>query len=473
MQTPTTFARSDDPPRHELPETWVDRYTAWASKQTDAPVQYHVVNAIAALSTIMCPYVVLETSFGVIKPNIWTMILAGTTVTRKSTSMDMALRMLHDVHPDFLMGTEGSPEGILSELSHRDGKVAVFHRDEITGWIESAIKRDYLSGLLETFTRLYDGKPEKRVLRKESSEVHDPNLVIVSGGIKNKMQEIITMEHIRSGFLPRFIMVTGTTTVDEQRPIGPPSKEAQLGRDPRELIVEELYKVVCHYTAQPSDEKVEINGIVKLAKGHATNYVLTASDETWHRIQLLKYDALKFGERSTNPEIYMPLYDRLTNSIIKVAMLLAGARQSLVIELSDICKAIYYADKWLQTVTEFAQALEVIPEMDKWERKMDRIFQFIKKKHPESVSRSEVMRQFRVKATEVNDMEKTLVARGQILVLQKEAKDNPAPGRKRTEYILSTRFQEIEDEAIVVAASAKESNTKRRGATTKASPSKM
>lgn len=461
MDTPITFARPEDPPLESLPETWVDRYTQWASKQTDAPSQYHEVNAITTLSTVMCPYLIFNTSYGSFKANIWSMILAGTTLTRKSTTMNMALKMLHEVHPDFLMATEGSPEGMISELSHRDGKIALFHRDEIAEWIESILKKDYLGGMIGLFCKIYDGGVEKRVLRKESIDVMDPNMVILSGGIKTKMEEIITMDHIRSGFLPRFIMVTGNTKLEDMRPIGPPVVIDYGKRDPREEVLEELYKIVCHYIPQGGGEKVEVNGIFKTSKENPTRQELTATPETWARIAQMKYDAMYFGLHSVNPEIYSPLYDRLSNSVIKVAMLLAGARQSMTIELHDLQKAIYYSNKWLEAITKFAAALETMPEMDKWEKKADKVLSYIKSRFPDPVTRTELMRRFRVKSKDIEDLEKTLVQRGYIRI---QVVDNGRDrGRtKRTEYVMATAYNKPEEDTIVIAASAKEDVRGRR-----------
>lgn len=452
-----TFYREDDPSKDSLPETFIDRYTAWGASATDAPKQYHTANAVVMLSTIMSPYLKLETSYGEIKPNVWCMILAGTTVTRKSTTMDMAIKMLHEVHPDFLMGTDGSPEGIMSELSSRDGKISLFHRDEITGWIEATTKRDYLSGMLEAFTRLYDGKHEKRILRKESVEVNDPNLVIMSGGIKTKMAELMTMDHIRSGFLPRFIMISGTTRADDIRPIGPPPTEDELrqaARDPREAVLEELYAIATRYLPKKTEEKVEIAGVVKLLTAKPEKVKLTASADAWARIQQLKYDAQKLAEDSANPEIYVPIFDRLSNTVIKLAMLLAGAEGSTVISKMHVVKAIALSEPWLQCIIDFAEQLEAMPDIDRWEKRTDKILKFIADAHPEPVTRTDLMRKFRIKAREVDDLEKTLIARGQIRIEKIVKKGTTTNTRPRFQYRLN--YPGYEDGVIVVAASVKE-----------------
>jgi hypothetical protein len=216
-----SFKRKGD---SEPQETFIDRYVEYGWSVTDAPRQYHVAGGAIILSAIICPHVTLPARHTKIRPNIWAMILAGTTVTRKSTSMDLAVRMLGEVlsSDDFLMGTDGSPEGILTELQARDGKASLFHRDEITGFIEAATKKEYNAGMLQSLTSLYDGRQEKRTLRSGNIDVKKPRLILWCGGIKSQMQEVLSIEQIRSGFIPRFIVVSGTTTSDQIRPIGPP-----------------------------------------------------------------------------------------------------------------------------------------------------------------------------------------------------------------------------------------------------------
>lgn len=424
-----TFIRASDPPADDLPRTFVDRYSEWASTITDAPTQYHRATGVTILSTVMTPFVSFPTSFGTFVPNIWMMVLAGTTMTRKSTSLDIARRMLDDVTDDYMLATDGSPEGLLTELSYRDGKCSVFHRDEITGFMSAVAGRDYLSGLLESFTRLYDGQPETRILRREKIEIKNPYLIFMAGGIKSKMEEIVGMEHIRSGFLPRFIFVTGSTTRDQVRPIGPPDERdlRNDGEGPRDQVLNELWRINEYYTrpedGEPANNVIKIAGIVKASAPVKKHVRLTGSPEFWARLVDLNDDAMEMGEKSSAPELYTPLYQRLSNSILKVAMLLAGADFSTTIELHHLQKAISLAQEWVETVTDFALAIETQPEMDKWEKKAEKIIAWVKTQDPRSISQTEVMQKFRIRKRDIDDIEATLMARGAIQI-------TPYPHRK-------------------------------------------
>lgn len=420
-----TFLRSNDPTEEDLPKTFIDHYTQWANTLTDAPIQYHKAIAASILSTVMTPHISLRTSFGMFIPNIWIMILAGTTLTRKSTSLDIGRRLLDDVMDDYLLATDGSPEGLLTELGVRDGRISLFHRDEITGFMSAVIHKEYMSGLLEGLTRLYDGQPETRMLRREKIEIKNPYLIIMSGGIQSRMEEIVGMEHIRSGFLPRFIFVTGSTTPDQMRPIGPPSDDELmplLGQEsPHDAMVSRLWRIH-HYYNEPEkkDEDppiIKIAGITKLAAPAMPKHVrLQGTPEFWQRLQALEEDSRNLGASSSDPNLYGPLYDRLKNSILKVAILLCGADLRDKITEVDLQKAIYFGEEWLTTVTDFALAIEQQPRLTPHEKTLDKIAAFIRNQHPVSHTQTEIMQKFRIRKRDMADIEETLMARRMVLI---------------------------------------------------------
>ena len=441
-----TFKRRGD---SEPEETFIDRYVDYGWSVTDAPRQYHVAGGAIMLSAIMCPHVTLPAQHTKIRPNLWAMILAGTTVTRKSTSMDLAMTTLQEVlaADDFLMGTDGSPEGILTELQQRDGKTSVFHRDEITGFMEGAVKKDYNAGLLQMLTSLYDGRQEKRTLRSGTIDVKKPRLILWCGGIKSQMQEVLSIEHIRSGFLPRFIVVSGTTTSDQLRPIGPP-QDYDPSEDIRSQIVEELYGIVDFWQPKPTVKKMSLGSTTTQRTVIQGEREMQCTPEAWDRIRWLTFDAVKFGENTTSPDVYTPMYIRLSNSIIKIAMLLAGARKSLTITKDDVCQAIRLSDVFLDSATDFARGVEQAPDINPWEKKADKILEYIKKEHPKPVSRSAVMRTFHVRAKDVADVETTLVQRGQIKISVKRGlkPDGTKAARERVEYcFVEGNFRPVDD----------------------------
>jgi hypothetical protein len=422
-----TFIRPDDPPEEDLPQTFIDAYAEWAHTITDAPVQYHKATGAIILSTIMAPNICLPTSFGYFVPNIWIMILAGTTTTRKSTSMDIARKILDDVMDDYLLATDGSPEGLLTEMGVRDGRVSLFHRDEITGFMHSIMHKEYMAGTAEGLTRLYDGQPEERKLRRETISIKHPFLVIMSGGIKSRMEEIASMDHIRSGFLPRFVFVTGSTSPDQMRPIGPPSDDEVMpllgDSTPREKIIERLWRIYRFYNEPEKTDNdtgpkpITIGGLTKVAPPtQPKRILLQGTPEFWSRMRLLEADAQEAGRESSDPNLYAPIYDRLKNSILKVAILLCGAELRDKITDEDLIKAIHLSKGWLETATEFALAIEQQPHLSPFEKKIDKIIAWVKAVYPKAPTQTEVMQKFRISKRDILGIEETLMARRALLI---------------------------------------------------------
>lgn len=413
-----TFLRPTDPPKNELPETFIDRYTAWASNQTDAPVQYHRALGVSILSTLLTPHISLRMSYGPVIPNVWVMILAGTTITRKSTCLNLASRLLDDVADDWMLATEGSPEGLITELGFRDGKVSVFQRDEITQFMSAISGRDYMAGMVEGFCQLYDGVPQVRQLRKERIEIKKPYFIITGGGIKSRMEELVTMEHIRNGFIPRFIIVSGSTTREQMRPSGPPVDDDEDDDKARDALVEELWNIHQFYSRDEDADTgsvVKIAGIVKVKSSPQPKHVrLKGTPEFWERYQQLESDAIEMGMQSSAHELYTPLYLRLAITVKKVSMLLAAAEMRSVIELSDLQKAIHLSQEWVDSTTDFAANVEQQPEMDKWEKKAEKIINWVKAQDPEPITQTDIMQKFRIRKRDIADIEATLMARGAV-----------------------------------------------------------
>lgn len=393
-------------------DSFVERYVEWASGCTDSPRQYHVAGALMILSIVLSPKIRFPTSFGEFRCNLWFMILAQTTLTRKTTSMEMAVKLARCIDPDVVLSTNGTGEGIISALADRDGQSSLFHRDEISGFLTEANEKKYLSGILESLTRLYDGGSERRTLRRQTIEVNDPYLQIMCGGIKSKTIETLTSEHISSGFLPRFLVVTGRTRVEDMKPIGPPSEETT---NLREELIDYLESLNKRYTQATPSRLRAVSGGTQSA---AQLIYIKASDDAWQRMRKLESDTHDLGLNSESPDIFSPLYERCMNSIIKVAILLAADRAyreelEPILEVDDIVTAISYAHSWIESMYEIARGIEDKPTRD--EMQVIRIEKFIREES-DGVSRSTIMRRFRLSARQINEIEATLVGRGLVAI---------------------------------------------------------
>lgn len=366
--------------------SFVERYMDWAGRKTDAPRQYHQAGAFVILSALLSGTVYLPTSHSRIHPNMWFMILAGTTLTRKSTAMRISMEMLRDVNSEAEMAHDGSPEGILMALRDRPGQPSIFLKDEFTGLLDSIAHKEYMAGFGEQLTKLYDGDDIKRLLRKETIHVKDPRFIIFAGGIKDKTQMLLTEEHVMSGFIPRFVFISAEGDPANVRPTGPPQPAQDL--DERELLRNELQDIYNHYAMpHPVMKHGKVIGSVP------TEFAATLTQEAWARYNVFE-DQMRQAAFSTGLDFLVPVHERLSTSALKAAVLLAAARkrdQGLVVEEIDILHAIYYAQRWRTYASEIVNGIGKTND----ERLIDRIMVVVQA-NDAGATRAELMNLFRL-----------------------------------------------------------------------------
>lgn len=389
-------------------ETFIERYMKWAGTITDAPKQYHQAGAFMILSALLSGNIRLPTSFGVVRPNLWFMILAGSTLTRKSTSMRIAMSLLNEIDDRTEMATDGSMEGILVGLRDRSNVPSIFLRDEFTGLLDAIAHKDYMAGFAESLTKLYDGDNIKRLLRKETIEITSPIFLIYAAGIKDKTQMLLNEEHIMSGFIPRFVFITGDVRLEDIHPTGPPRNVDFVAR---ELLITELRDLYETYVAPKAMIK---NGRTVGAMPVTYDAVLT--EEAWLRFNLFERVMIDTAQ-STGLGYLMPVYDRLCTSTLKAALLIAASRQraktTVEVTKDDILHAIYYATQWRKYASEIVNGIGKSSD----ERLIDRIYTTIRDSRM-GVSRAELMTMYRLDVKRADMLFTTMTQRNMIYVIE-------------------------------------------------------
>jgi hypothetical protein len=381
-------------------ETVIERYIDWAKQITDASPQYHQAGAFTLLGALVAANCKLQTSFGDVVPNLWFAVLGETTITRKSTAMKIALSILREIDEDVMFATDGTSEGILSGLAGRDGKPSLFFRDEITGLFQSILTKDYMSDMPETLTKLYDGDMVRRLLRKEEIIVKDSCFLILCGGIKEKVQSMLSEEHIASGFIPRFIFITATPDISQIRPIGPKTSGVDEWRETLKNELTDLY----HHYADPR----EVTHGRRFIGTEKPEFDVTLTNDAWQRYN--EFELLMISTALDTGLSYLtPVYDRLAKSTLKAAILIAASRQrnmNVVVDVDDLLHAIYYCEQWR------GYANDVINSVGKSEseRLMETMLQEIRLS-PRGVTRHELMSKYRLSKKDANDYFETMQQR--------------------------------------------------------------
>jgi hypothetical protein len=364
--------------------TFIEEYTEWAKTLGDAATQYHPAGAFVILSTLLSGVVKLPTSFGTVVPNLWFMILADTTLTRKSTAMDNATDLLLEIDEDLLLATDGSIEGLLTAMSTRSGKPSLFLRDEVTGLLEAMAKKEYMAGMMEMLTKLYDGKHMKRILRREVIDVENPRLIIFSGGIRNKMVELLDYKHVGSGFLPRFIFITAESDITKLRPVGPPTNKTIEGRTG---LLNKMHRIYDFYTMLPTQRATNGGKEVHLPK----RWSAELTDEAWSMYNSYEVKMLNFAMESHDPTLLTPMMDRLAKSGLKAAVLISASRlrkDKIVVDKTDLLHAFYYIEQWMEHTVYIIRNIGTSGD----EQKVQRVYQKIV--NEPGIMRSKLMQNF-------------------------------------------------------------------------------
>lgn len=400
----------------EQPDSFIERYTAWAATRTDAPVPFHLGGALMALSAGLSDKLSVPTQFGDVRPNLWVLLMADSTISRKTTSMRLSTEIYEGAGIDALLATDGSIEGIITELSTREGIPSMFLRDEFTSLVASAKKKDYMAGFTTDLCGLYDGGRVKRRLRKETIQAKDPIFLLFGGGVETKMLELLTHEDITSGFIPRFLPIFGTTSVSELNLIGPRRKRSHAAKDD---LIEELRAVIERYTTPRS--VLRVAGQESLGSPPAIDVDL--SDAAWSRLQLAQRYLLDVADGHDSRDLLLPCTERLIVNVLKVASLIAASRQRPVadgvmnIEYDDLMMSLYYARGWLDHL------LRIVARVgrDPFDAKTHQVVEFVTRMGEGGASRSAIMRNFRLSSRDTDEILGTLTDREEIVA--------HAPGR--------------------------------------------
>jgi len=393
-------------------DTFVDEYREWASSCTDAVVDYHDLCIIVALSSIISNSVRLSTSAGSIVPNLWGILLGDSTLTRKTTSMRLIMDILVTLDNELVFATDGSPEGVLSALAERPNRASIFFKDEISGFFTAMRHKEYFAGMQEMLTALYDVPPFlTRRLRKEIITVESSAFVFLGGGIPDRIHETINESFVYSGFLPRFLVVAGEADLETRRPLGPPTEENIAGRL---KVINKLADVTEDY----SGNVIQTIGGQKVLMPKRITATLT--DDAWARSAEFENRMLKTANHSVLKGLALPTFDRLSRSMVKMAVIFGAVRQKplndeITVNEGDMINAAWYVQRWGKNSIEmFANAGK-----DLKERIFDKAADLIED-NP-GIKKGELGRYLRVDSRQLAMIVETLEERG-IIYSEKRGK---------------------------------------------------
>lgn len=389
-----------------LKGTIIDEYLAWATEATDAVTEFHEITCAVVLSAMMATNLRLPLSLDKpLVPNLWALVIGESTTTRKTTAMDMGMRFIDDIAHDMIVASHASMEGLMSTLALRPRMVSIFYRDEVTGFFSEIRKKDYLAGMDETMTKLYDVPNHlTRVLKKDKYTVSEPIFIFFGGGVPDKMYSLIDENDFASGFIPRFLVMRGYGDTSQLRPVGPPILQRTEKREKLRSTFQAFHEI---YTN--AEDIVTTHDGQKMALPPDINVMFT--DEMWNRCAVMERTLMQSAEESPESSKALPMFSRMYFSLLKLTCLLAAARQEpddhwrVYADMPDLLNSAYYVQRWGRHAVDLVRNSGVSSD----ETKLMAIYHTIEK-HP-GIMRSGVMQRHRLDKRTMDLIEDTLVQR--------------------------------------------------------------
>ena len=204
----------------------------YLQKMTDAPREFLFVSMFMTAVAVIGNRVSMQVGSQKVKPNLYGICLAGSTVGRKTTAVSFCtryLRMTEEVLLEeevrFRMPDSGSHEGLMESMREprllkkvegkgakrieteemevkevRNSGIACY--SEFASFLDN-LRKDYNKGMESFILEVYDGNSHTRQLKGEQSRIENPCLSIFGASTLTQFLQRITENDKHSGFLQR------------------------------------------------------------------------------------------------------------------------------------------------------------------------------------------------------------------------------------------------------------------------------
>ena len=199
------------------PGNFVRKYMKYMSTQYDGYQDWNLAAAYELLSIISDKKLVLKTAQEYIYPNIWIFGLGTSTISRKSTGMKKAKKILEKLKLKVnKLSDSFTPERFIEDMS--ENSHAYFMKDEAAGFLAS-LQKSYMSEMRDLFMDLYDCGDYSRSLRTSKSKNDDKkaNFNVVDTYLNMCMmttpenfKEYATTLDVLSGWFMRYLFLYPT-----------------------------------------------------------------------------------------------------------------------------------------------------------------------------------------------------------------------------------------------------------------------
>lgn len=313
----------------QIQDSFIDEYLRYTSGQ-ESPELFHIWVAMVLIATMLERDVYLDRGYYKIYPNLYVILVAGTSKCHKSVAINMGVKnllpQLEESPPVFAQKITN--ERLIQFLGDQADLDSDEQEDRITFTASGLIaatelstflgKRAMDTGIITTLTDLYDSPDEWKYETKTSgTNILQNTCINMIGASTGKwLRSAIPTEAVGGGFISRSVFVYQNS----------PKRLIAFPEDEVPETIDEM-------------ESKLVNDLAHIQKleGRMT---FTPEAKQWYT-EWYKQDAKRTAQHSESD-----FFTRWSEIILKIAMILSVAqRDDLVIRIDDLKKADEYLEQ--------------------------------------------------------------------------------------------------------------------------------
>lgn len=442
--------KPEDPPPsvptdYKLPD-WLAQYMDWSGTTgNQTPMIFHQAAGLWLLATTVGRRLYGEAPWGIrIYPNLYLMLVAGTTFYRKSTAYKLAEGVARAAIPHMLMPTPGSPERFQEALAgrmpsnldkltrdqqERLTKAQPFAaqrgllKDEVAGLFGAINRKDYMVGMKDLLMELYDCPDYfDKDTQTGLNIVENAALSILGVTTPSSLSSAISVGDWDNGLLIRFALLTPEPDYHE-RPA------ATMFQAVPQSLIDDL-KALHERLPQPTRAEV----------GQAAPGALALKVQCWPQCQqygdLLRQRCAPQQEAELDDRL-KGVYGRMHVQAFKLASLFAAldwvksADDAPTVTLEHWQAGQAIADGWRESAHRLLEQLDRSGEATIERRQQDRMLTLVQAKGSHGCELRDLYRQMHLPAKVGRQIAQELVKAGLVL----EVRVNGAEAYAAVEYV--------------------------------------
>jgi hypothetical protein len=391
---------------------FVSEFIRYAAACTDAPHEYFEVVALMLLAVATPKLRARLRQYPSGLPTAFYAILIGdSTRSRKTSTIGLGLDILDEAVPDCLLAEQASPEAFVEQLAGRSHNSSLWAVDEFGETLEKLHHAKYMAGLRGLLLSLYEGRSYryKRTTKRtkkgepveDSLHIDHPNLAVL-GATTPSIFEIVTGRDVSSGFMARFAVVMPTSW-PARRGLEEPTEDLLAQRQTLTAWLSRIY-----LWALTAERQVRFTGDALAIVDRFAQAIETS-------------DAL-VNDRAR------AMLQRLNAMTVKLTVLTAAGRpgvderDALIVTPADADAAVAVATRWRDYAIAFGEQVgETLLEQH-----IGRALQVLRAKNGRAPRRV-IAKLVHCSAKLMNEIEDTLIDRGDIQLEQPKVPSGPSP----------------------------------------------